>query len=37
MKRFANGEDITSIVNYLAKINTYITGQTFIVDGGRSL
>jgi NAD(P)-dependent dehydrogenase (short-subunit alcohol dehydrogenase family) len=37
MKRFAQPKDITSLVNYLAAENSYITGQTFIVDGGKSL
>ncbi|HMS33901.1 MAG TPA: SDR family oxidoreductase [Ignavibacteria bacterium] len=37
MKRFANSGDIASMIIYLAMKNNYITGQTFIVDGGRSL
>ena len=37
LKRFAKSKDITSLINYLAVNNNYITGQTFIVDGGRSL
>jgi NAD(P)-dependent dehydrogenase (short-subunit alcohol dehydrogenase family) len=37
MKRFANSNDITSLINYLAETNEYITGQTLIVDGGRSI
>lgn len=37
MKRFAKANDITTMINYLAETNVYITGQTFVVDGGRSL
>lgn len=37
MGRFAKPGDITSLVNFLAEKNSYITGQTFIVDGGKSL
>lgn len=37
MKRFAKSKDITSVIKYLAVENNYITGQTIIVDGGRSL
>ena len=37
MKRFAGSGDITSLINHLAITNEYITGQTIIVDGGRSL
>jgi len=37
MKRFGNSKDITSLIKYLAVENKYITGQTFVVDGGRSL
>jgi len=37
MNRFANSGDITSVINFLATQNEYITGQTFVVDGGRSL
>lgn len=37
MKRFANSGDLTSLIIYLANENNYITGQTFTVDGGRSL
>jgi 3-oxoacyl-[acyl-carrier protein] reductase len=37
MKRFASDEDIISIIDYLTTYNTYITGQVFIVDGGRTL
>lgn len=37
MKRFAGSKDITSLISYLVNENNYITGQTFVVDGGRSL
>jgi len=37
MKRFARSGDITSLINHLANTNEYMTGQTIIVDGGRSL
>jgi len=37
MQRFANSKDITSLISFLAVENTYITGQTIIVDGGKSL
>lgn len=37
MGRYAKPRDITSLVNYLAESNNYVTGQTFVVDGGRSL
>lgn len=37
MQRFAVSKDITSLINYLANENCYITGQTIAVDGGRSL
>ena len=37
LKRFAKPEDITNLIIYLAKENRYITGHTFIVDGGRIL
>lgn len=37
MKRFGIAQDITSLVNYLAVENRFITGQTFAVDGGKSL
>jgi len=37
MKRFAKSDDLTSLLSYLAAENNYITGQTFIVDGGKSL
>jgi NAD(P)-dependent dehydrogenase (short-subunit alcohol dehydrogenase family) len=37
MKRFAAAEDITNIIEYLTRDNNYITGQIFVVDGGRVL
>lgn len=37
MTRFAKSKDLTSLIKYLVNENIYITGQTFIVDGGRSL
>ncbi|MBS1550464.1 MAG: SDR family oxidoreductase [Bacteroidetes bacterium] len=37
MNRFAGSKDITSLITYLVNENNYITGQTFVVDGGRSL
>lgn len=37
MKKFAKSSDITSLICYLAKTNSYITGQNFIIDGGKSL
>lgn len=37
MKRFARSDDITSLLLYLALENTYLTGQTIIVDGGKNL
>ena len=36
VKRFGKAKDITSLINFLINKNKYITGQTFIVDGGRS-
>jgi pteridine reductase len=37
VKRFGISSDITSVINFLIKENKFITGHTFIVDGGRSL
>jgi len=37
VKEFGKAEDITSLISFLIKDNKYITGHTFIVDGGRSL
>jgi len=35
--KFGNPEDITSAVVFLATTSEYITGQTFVIDGGRSI
>lgn len=37
VKKFGDADDITYLIGFLAKENKYITGHTFIVDGGRSL
>ena len=37
LKRFGNSNDITSLIRYLIKENKFITGHTFVVDGGRIL
>lgn len=37
MKKFGKAKDMTSLINYLATENEYITGHIFVVDGGRSL
>lgn len=37
MQRFGNTDDIVSLVKYLSINNEFITGQTFKVDGGKSL
>ncbi|MBX7043322.1 MAG: SDR family oxidoreductase [Ignavibacteria bacterium] len=37
LKRFGNSKDVTSLVRYLAEENTFITGQTICVDGGKLL
>lgn len=37
VKHFGKSSDITSLINFLSKENDFITGHTFIVDGGRSL
>ncbi len=37
MKEFGKAKDITSLINYLAEENEYITGHIFVVDGGRVL
>lgn len=37
MKRFGKAEDISSLIRFLINENDYITGQTFVVDGGKSL
>ncbi len=36
LKRYGNAFDITELVLFLATTANYITGQTFVVDGGRS-
>lgn len=37
VKRFGKASDIASLVKYLVNRNEFITGHTFIVDGGRTL
>jgi 3-oxoacyl-[acyl-carrier protein] reductase len=37
MKRFGKSEDINGLIEFLSINNKYITGNIFIVDGGRSL
>jgi NAD(P)-dependent dehydrogenase (short-subunit alcohol dehydrogenase family) len=37
LKKFGKAEDITSLIKFLINENKYITGHTFIIDGGRSL
>ncbi|MBM4167021.1 MAG: SDR family oxidoreductase [Ignavibacteria bacterium] len=37
MNRYGVPSDITSLVVYLATTSQYITGQTFAVDGGKSI
>jgi NAD(P)-dependent dehydrogenase (short-subunit alcohol dehydrogenase family) len=37
LKKFGEAKDITSLIKFLIKENKYITGHTFIVDGGRIL
>ncbi len=38
LKRFGNPEDIAQMVSFLASSNSqYITGQTFVVDGGMTM
>ncbi len=37
MKRFAKPKDLTSLIKYLVNENNYITGHTFVIDGGKSL
>ena len=37
LKRIGNGEDFSSLVNYLlSKESSWVTGQIIGVDGGRS-
>ncbi len=37
LNKFGKSEDITSLINFLVNENKFITGHTFVVDGGRSL
>ena len=37
MKRFGEIKDITTLIGFLITKNKYITGHTFIVDGGKTL
>ena len=37
LKKFGVAKDITSVINFLANENNFITGHTFIIDGGRVL
>ncbi len=37
MKRFGTTKDITSLIRFLITQNKYITGHTFVVDGGKIL
>ncbi len=37
LKKFGKAEDITSVIKFLANENKFITGHTFVVDGGRAL
>jgi NAD(P)-dependent dehydrogenase (short-subunit alcohol dehydrogenase family) len=37
MKRYGVASDITSVVVFLSTSGTYVTGQVFAVDGGRSV
>lgn len=37
LKRFGNSNDIASLIRYLISDNKFITGHTFVVDGGRGL
>jgi 3-oxoacyl-[acyl-carrier protein] reductase len=37
LNRYGRSSDITSLLLYLANNAEYITGQTFVVDGGRNL
>lgn len=37
LKRFGNEKDIKSLIKYLVNENEFMTGQTLIFDGGRSL
>lgn len=37
LKKFGEARDITSLINFLAAENKFITGHNFIVDGGKTL
>lgn len=37
LRRYGKPSDITNLVIYLATTSNYITGQTIVVDGGRSI
>lgn len=37
VKKFGEARDITSLINFLATENKFITGHNFIVDGGKTL
>ena len=37
LKRFGKEKDMKSLIKYLIEDNEFITGQTVVIDGGRSL
>jgi 3-oxoacyl-[acyl-carrier protein] reductase len=37
LKRWGRPSDITSMIVYLANVEDYITGQVFVIDGGKTL
>ena len=37
LKRWGRPSDITNLVVFLADVEDYITGQVFVVDGGKSV
>ena len=37
LKKAGKGQDIASMVLYLASGSDFITGQVFVVDGGKSI
>ena len=37
LKRWGRPSDITDIIVYLADVEDYITGQVFVIDGGKSV
>ena len=37
LKKYGQPSDITDVVVFLATTAQYITGQTFVVDGGRTI